>query len=270
MDKTTKMFLTYVVNNTEYFDKDTLTILNSGNIKVFWQESEKYLRVTDNETLINHEGFVPVDYDDFLYTFSDNFGRKYVDHFSVVNMSYSEQLRHHKWKEKRTEILLERGNKCERCGSVEFLQVHHKKYLKNKLAWEYENSMLECLCGGCHMKEHGITKESKRETKEQELLREESISYEEMTKIKEMKTLILLNLSDGIVNKIISLNSVVRINTDVIYFRNDCQEIRRYLQKKFGDKVKCNYSEVGFNIKKCIQVRDYKKLKADCRAKQNK
>ena len=48
------------------------------------------------------------------------------------NNFYSEQLKHSLWKEKRNSILLERGSKCERCGDTNHLQVHHKKYIKDR------------------------------------------------------------------------------------------------------------------------------------------
>ena len=43
---------------------------------------------------------------------------------------------------------------CERCGSVEFIQAHHKFY---RPKWEQtEIGDLETLCRACHREEHGI------------------------------------------------------------------------------------------------------------------
>jgi len=58
---------------------------------------------------------------------------------------------HHKrygtaWQKRRKEILKQRGNKCENCGSTEKIEVHHKK------GWDdEEDEDLEVLCKKCHM-----------------------------------------------------------------------------------------------------------------------
>lgn len=43
--------------------------------------------------------------------------------------------------------------------SQENLQVHHKKYINGKMAWEYSWSDLITLCNACHKKEHGMDPE---------------------------------------------------------------------------------------------------------------
>lgn len=55
------------------------------------------------------------------------------------------------------------GNKCLQCGrndSQVCLQVHHQKYIRNKLIWEYALSDCVTLCKGCHAREHGILEPS--------------------------------------------------------------------------------------------------------------
>ncbi|MBY8995220.1 MAG: hypothetical protein KGD59_11760 [Candidatus Heimdallarchaeota archaeon] len=47
---------------------------------------------------------------------------------------------------RRGEILQQRGNKCEKCGSTEKLHVHHKKGRDDIL-----DKDLEVLCQKCHM-----------------------------------------------------------------------------------------------------------------------
>lgn len=37
---------------------------------------------------------------------------------------------------------------------IPILNIHHKSYMKNHLAWEYENSNFITLCKNCHQKEH--------------------------------------------------------------------------------------------------------------------
>jgi len=65
-------------------------------------------------------------------------------------MNYSEQLRDPRWIERRKEIIEKAGCKCEKCESENNLQVHHGMYMKGKLAWEYPDELLYCLCGTCH------------------------------------------------------------------------------------------------------------------------
>ena len=55
------------------------------------------------------------------------------------------------WQKRRLEILQQRGNKCELCGSTTKLQVHHKK------GWDdEEDEGLEVLCQECHMTDRHI------------------------------------------------------------------------------------------------------------------
>jgi len=67
---------------------------------------------------------------------------------------YRKQLQSKEWKLKREEVLEERGRCCEKCDSTEHLQIHHKKYINGRKAWEYDNDYLEVLCRSCHLKEH--------------------------------------------------------------------------------------------------------------------
>lgn len=71
-----------------------------------------------------------------------------------VFMTYEEQLQDHRW------ILLSERIKerdfgiCQYCMSSKNLQVHHKAYIKGRMAWEYAPDYLLTLCGECHEKEH--------------------------------------------------------------------------------------------------------------------
>lgn len=72
----------------------------------------------------------------------------------------TEAYRHAKWHHFREQVIELDNGRCIRClrnradGAV--LQVHHKKYIKGHLPWQYEYSDCETLCKGCHAKEHGI------------------------------------------------------------------------------------------------------------------
>lgn len=70
-------------------------------------------------------------------------------------MTYSEQLQHPKWQERRLQILSKRGFHCEDCGDKETqLHVHHRRYVKGRKVWEYEDWELGVLCKKCHGMEH--------------------------------------------------------------------------------------------------------------------
>jgi hypothetical protein len=73
----------------------------------------------------------------------------------MTKLSYSEQLKHPNWQRKRLEILQRADFRCERCqGSESTLHVHHKHYVKGRLAWEYTAAELSALCETCHTDAH--------------------------------------------------------------------------------------------------------------------
>ena len=73
--------------------------------------------------------------------------------------TYADQLKHPFWQKKRLDVLNSANFQCECCGEKEkTLHVHHKHYIKGRLAWEYEDSELEALCADCHESAH-ISKE---------------------------------------------------------------------------------------------------------------
>ena len=73
----------------------------------------------------------------------------------MKKLSYSEQLKHPKWQQRRLEILDKANFSCENCGDDEkTLHVHHRRYVKGRMAWEYEDNELACLCEDCHKLDH--------------------------------------------------------------------------------------------------------------------
>jgi len=69
--------------------------------------------------------------------------------------TYSKYLSDPRWREKRKEVVKEHHDKCDICGSVDSLQVHHKSYLWNLMPWEYPSNYYQVLCKRCHAAEHG-------------------------------------------------------------------------------------------------------------------
>lgn len=73
----------------------------------------------------------------------------------MATMTYKEQLQHPNWQRKRLEMLEASSFACDECGDTEtMLHVHHKKYVKGRKAWEYDNDQLRVLCVTCHETEH--------------------------------------------------------------------------------------------------------------------
>jgi hypothetical protein len=80
----------------------------------------------------------------------------------MTKLTYGEQLRHPNWQRKRLEMLEAADWQCENCGEKEItLHVHHKRYIKGRMAWEYEAAELAVLCDPCHEDEHHLTDELK-------------------------------------------------------------------------------------------------------------
>ena len=68
-------------------------------------------------------------------------------------ISYIELLKDPRWQKKRLEILQRDNFTCQICPRTKTkstLQVHHKKYIKGKNPWEYENEDLITVCEQCH------------------------------------------------------------------------------------------------------------------------
>ena len=74
----------------------------------------------------------------------------------VAHYKYSAQLKDKRWYAFREFVFVVRGNRCEKCGSKENIQVHHLLYKKGRLAWEYTVNDVMVVCGDCHKKIHGL------------------------------------------------------------------------------------------------------------------
>lgn len=72
-------------------------------------------------------------------------------------MDYNTQLKSIQWKNKRNLIIVRDKFCCQNCNSTYNLQVHHKKYIFGRMAWEYPDSLLITLCRKCHIKVHETT-----------------------------------------------------------------------------------------------------------------
>lgn len=94
------------------------------------------------------------------YAFTDN-GISILEKLGYIfydkkYIKYSNQLKDKRWKKLANKIRKRDNYTCQLCGSHEHLQVHHKKYIKDRLAWEYDESNLITLCSECHKKVHNL------------------------------------------------------------------------------------------------------------------
>lgn len=65
--------------------------------------------------------------------------------------TYSDNLKDPRWQKLRLKIMERDEFKCRQClDDKEQLQIHHIKYIANKLPWEYPEELLETLCVDCH------------------------------------------------------------------------------------------------------------------------
>lgn len=72
-----------------------------------------------------------------------------------MKLTYGEQLKRPEWQKMRLRVLENAGWKCEQCGNKEqMLHVHHKRYIKGRMAWDYELDNFEALCESCHKDNH--------------------------------------------------------------------------------------------------------------------
>ncbi len=79
---------------------------------------------------------------------------------SIINirgyLPYEEQLVDKRWKDFREKVLNHNGKKCENCGSLHNLQIHHPRYIEGHYAWEYGIDDVVVLCEKCHKLMHSI------------------------------------------------------------------------------------------------------------------
>lgn len=72
--------------------------------------------------------------------------------YDLYKAKYYSYLKSSKWKSIRNSIIEDR-KRCERCYSIQELQVHHKTY---ENVFNEKDEDLELLCKSCHRKEHNL------------------------------------------------------------------------------------------------------------------
>lgn len=78
-----------------------------------------------------------------------------ISEMQMTDLAFKEQYRHPNWQRKRLEVMQRDEFVCQCCFSDETtLNVHHKRYIKGRMIWDYSNDLLVTLCGGCHESQH--------------------------------------------------------------------------------------------------------------------
>ena len=97
---------------------------------------------------------------------------------------YRKYLNSDKWKDKRKEILLLRGYKCEKCDSKKKLHVHHLTYDN---IFNEKNEDLQLLCAECHLLEHKHIKKRVKNKIKSKTKKKGQISFQKKCKMLESK-----------------------------------------------------------------------------------
>lgn len=121
------------------------------------QSTHRYLSFTDNSA---YRRFIQNEQSDGIHTEGPAKEAAPEAPEASAHGTYGGLLFHHKWKEKRKEILNRDQYRCVICKSDKELQIHHRQYhfLLNqnqfRLPWDYEDNLLITLCESCHSRGH--------------------------------------------------------------------------------------------------------------------
>jgi hypothetical protein len=74
---------------------------------------------------------------------------------TLLRLEHEEFVQTNYWKYIAHYVKHTNGHKCNRCGSLKKLQVHHKTYFHKGREIYFMGQDLEVLCDHCHAKEHG-------------------------------------------------------------------------------------------------------------------
>jgi 5-methylcytosine-specific restriction endonuclease McrA len=80
-----------------------------------------------------------------------------LQHKKGRKSTYALSLKNQNWQDVR-KLIIARDRKCQHCGSVLFLEVHHKTYYENGVSivgneLNHLNKLI-LLCAKCHQNEH--------------------------------------------------------------------------------------------------------------------
>lgn len=71
------------------------------------------------------------------------------------DLTFKDQYHHPEWQKVRLKVMDYDNWQCQRCGEKDnILHVHHIRYKKDRMVWEYPIHNFITLCDKCHEKEH--------------------------------------------------------------------------------------------------------------------
>jgi len=85
------------------------------------------------------------DIHDILRSTAESYGHSQESYVAFLQSDY--------WQRVRTDAIVQAGCKCQSCGAIENLQVHHKRYCQ-RFTEHLNMHLLEVLCDSCHEQSH--------------------------------------------------------------------------------------------------------------------
>lgn len=168
--------LAYLLKMMPLVKTDMCFLYNGSNKPHTYKTLQKYLEIKSNKTFIDLMN--RLEESKAIYKYKDNgrqikiiinpllskrrvtFNSKLYSIFEGIEeesnerkKQYNKYIQSEDWKMKREELFEDRGKQCEKCGSINHLQVHHLTYEN------FGNESLEdlqILCRGCHLELHDL------------------------------------------------------------------------------------------------------------------
>ena len=81
-----------------------------------------------------------------------------------ARQTYSERLQDPQWKLFREDYIARHTKeseelKCRNCGDPGPFHLHHRRYIRGREPWEYEDADLILICVECHTRVHDVARE---------------------------------------------------------------------------------------------------------------
>lgn len=128
----------------QYLNDSEFVIVTEGGLNhmLNWGDSEEFYE------LVESFGY----YCEMGHSWNIGFYKDiWANNDNKPNRSYREKLQDARWIRKRDFVRKRAEYKCEDCGSLMNLQVHHCYYMFDFEPWEYPLDALRCLCESCHL-----------------------------------------------------------------------------------------------------------------------
>lgn len=250
--KLQEKFALFLTKHKDLFQEETVRyfIENIKQVELYDNKSELIVYLKKCDYFIEDPLLQPSMEDDCTFYIRDQYTLLLFEAYLNRDYYYSEyrlQLNHELWKIRRLEIIELSDNKCSRCGHEERLQVHHKKYFNGRLAWEYEDEYLECLCRKCHVGHH------KKEQLD-DIIKSFSLNKNEFIKIQEAKKQVAMFYKNDVVNYLMVHGKLKYFSEASLGFEVQDLLLANYIIDLNPVTTFKNNQGVGFNISKIRSI----------------